>query len=256
MRKLIKECIKDLPKIDKNIKIDDNDNINRGKEIVIEAFTYMTGFNIVILDKKYDINKIYHNKYNKSEIYVFAMVDNLHIKALQPLNKNLFNDIKNYEEICKKLSEKLIYMSNDTENIDEIVNVNDYKPLIKEMEIEDDTNKSVAANINKKSTIKSRKVISYLNHQYAVKYGRKSCPTITVITKFKENEFDSLKKFNNVISNEFKIKFISFNECLKKCSKERNDKYDIDDFLKQNYNNIYIDIDINKETMLNDFNIS
>ena len=121
-----------------------------------------------------------------------------------------------------------------------------------------DMNKTVVANSNKKSNIKSRKVIKYLEHNYAVKYNRKICPIITVTNKFKESDIDSLNKLKN-ITNELNLNYISFNECLKNCSKERNDKYYIDEFInleKVKNNTIYIDSDMNTENMLDEYNIT
>ena len=109
-------------------------------------------------------------------------------------------------------------MSNTSNELNEKTSFIDFKTDKKE-HIDDDMNKTVAGNINSRSSIKSRKIINYLNHQYSVKYSRKICPIITVINKFKN--IDTLKKMEDIIK-ELNIKLITLDECLNKCKKERS----------------------------------
>ena len=251
MKKFIKENLKNYyDKLNKN---------NKGTENDIEIFTYITGFNIIILNKDYEIINIYNNKFNDTKICVYAMINNLHIKALIPKNNKYYVDYKNYSEISNKISEKLLFMSNTSNILNEKISYNDFKNdenEIEEIEINDDMNKTVAGNINKRSNIKSRKVISHLDHQYAVKYGRKCCPITTVITKFKS--IDDINNFKEIIK-ELNIEIISFENCLKKCKKERNEKYDIDEFLKIddviNYT-LYNDQEINTENIFDKYSLT
>ena len=121
-------------------------------------------------------------------------------------------------------------MSNTTNELNEKTSFVDFK-IDKREHIDDDMNKTVARNINSRSSIKSRKVINYLNHQYAVKYSRKICPIITVINKFKN--IDTLNKMEDTVK-DLNIKLIKLDECLNKCKKERNGKFNIDELSNKN----------------------
>ena len=94
MKKLIEENLK-------NISQTYNKN-RKGTEKDIEAFTYITGFNIIILNENYEITDIYYNKNNNTKICVYAMVNNSHIKALIPKENKYYMNPDNYYEICKK----------------------------------------------------------------------------------------------------------------------------------------------------------
>ena len=95
---------------------------NQGSDIDIVAFSLLTGFYIYKLNNDYTLDKIYKSidyNNNPTNVYIIQNDKKDHIEAIIPKDENLYNNIKNYKNVCEDLNNKLIIQYETMQKINE-----------------------------------------------------------------------------------------------------------------------------------------
>lgn len=271
MRLLIQDTLKNMYKLDDKNKKDILKHANnisdenfKGNHYDIEAFSLLTGFNIILFNYDYTVDNninIVKND-NSTIVYLIQNENKNHIDALIPKNNCLYINYEFYKTIAKNINDKIICKYNENNNLnDKIINNsmldNNSKPKFKNQKedknrkdliIDDSVNKTVAENIKCKNIINSRKVINFLNHDYAILFKGSASPIFT-IKEYLKIENDKIINDNNI------VKFTVLCEKFK----FKGDKTDIQDLINNEIiknNSIIIDVDINTKDIINKYKLS
>jgi len=174
MRLLIQDTLKNMYKLDEKNKKDILKHANnisdenfKGNHYDIEAFSLLTGFNIILLNYDYTVDNninIVKND-NSTIVYLIQNENKNHIDALIPKNNCLYINYEFYKTIAKTINDKIICKYNENNNLnDKIINNsmldNNSKSKFKnqkedknrkDLKIDDNVNKTVAENIKCKN---------------------------------------------------------------------------------------------------------